>query len=49
MGKMEKSKVFSLLSEGSRNIYFKLTPLENVRYFSAIRGTAYSSVKDTVL
>ena len=38
MSKEEKNRTFALLSEGSRNIYYKLTPWENIKYFAAVRG-----------
>ena len=44
MTKKEKSQTFSLLSEGSRNLYFKLTPLENIKYFATLRGIPFESI-----
>jgi ABC-2 type transport system ATP-binding protein len=46
MTKKEKSQTFSLLSEGSRNLYYKLTPLENIKYFSTVRGISFESIKE---
>lgn len=34
--------------EGSRNIYWKLTPLENIRYYSGMRGIEYKAIKEKV-
>ncbi len=45
MNKKEKSQTFSLLSEGSRNLYYKLTPLENIKYFATLRGISFNSIK----
>lgn len=45
MTKKEKSQTFSLLSEGNRNLYYKLTPLENIKYFATLRGISFESIK----
>jgi ABC-2 type transport system ATP-binding protein len=45
MNKTKKSLMYAALSEGTRNIYWKLTPLENIRYFAALRGIAYKKIK----
>lgn len=34
--------------EGSRNIYLRLTPLENLYYFGALRGVSFSQLKKMV-
>ena len=44
MSKEEKNRTFALLSEGSRNIYYKLTPWENIKYFAAVRGIPFNAV-----
>lgn len=44
MSKEEKNRTFALLSEGSRNIYYKLTPWENIKYFAAVRGVPFNAV-----
>ncbi len=46
MTKKEKSQTFSLLSEGSRNLYYKLTPLENIKYFATLRGLSFETIKE---
>lgn len=45
MSKKEKNRTFALLSEGSRNIYYKLTPWENIKYFAAVRGVPFNAVR----
>ncbi|EPT33143.1 ABC transporter, ATP-binding protein [Bacteroidetes bacterium oral taxon 272 str. F0290] len=37
---------YSALFEGNRNIYWKLTPVENIQYFSALRGIKYRYIQD---
>jgi len=37
---------YTALFEGNRNIYWKLTPLENIKYFAGLRGIEYSSIKE---
>lgn len=44
----EKVKSFSAVLEGGRNIYWKLTAIENIKYFAAIRGIEYSAIKEHV-
>lgn len=44
----KQTEYFSALFEGNRNIYWKLTPIENVKYFSALRGIKYSKIEKTV-
>ena len=39
---------YSAMFEGNRNIYWKLSPIENIRYFSALRDINYLSIKDKV-
>ena len=41
----EKIKLFTAVLEGSRNIYWKLTVIENIQYFAALRGISYSNIK----
>lgn len=36
---------YSALFEGNRNIYWKLTPIENIQYFSALRGIRYKHIE----
>lgn len=45
MTKKEKCQMYSLLSEGNRNIYWKLSPIENIKYFSALRGIEYKKIE----
>lgn len=45
MTKKEKCQMYSLLSEGNRNIYWKLSPVENIQYFSALRGIEYKKIE----
>lgn len=49
MTKRNKSRLFSALLEGNRNIYWKLTPIENVRYFASLRGIQYKKIEKIVL
>lgn len=44
----EKVKLFSAVLEGSRNIYWKLTVIENIQYFASLRGINFSKIKDLV-
>lgn len=44
----EKAKLFSAVLEGSRNIYWKLTVIENIQYFASLRGINFSKIKDLV-
>ncbi|MDD3723108.1 MAG: ABC transporter ATP-binding protein [Lutibacter sp.] len=44
----EKVKLFSAVLEGSRNIYWKLTVIENIQYFASLRGISFSKIKDLV-
>lgn len=46
MGKAEKVRTFSALLEGNRNLYWKLTAIENVKYFAALRGISYSCISE---
>jgi ABC-2 type transport system ATP-binding protein len=39
-------KVLSAVLEGSRNVYWRLTPLENLHYFANLRGVSSSSIKE---
>lgn len=38
-------KDYSAVLEGNRNIFWKLTVVENIRYFAGLRGIKYSKVK----
>jgi ABC-2 type transport system ATP-binding protein len=38
-------KVLSAVLEGSRNVYWRLTPLENLHYFANLRGISSSSME----
>jgi len=38
-------KYYSAVLEGNRNIYWKLTVMENIRFFAQIRGLSWSSVR----
>jgi len=49
MTKAEKSLTYTVLSEGNRNIYWKLTPIENIRYFAALRGINYKQINNLSL
>ena len=40
-------KDYSAVLEGNRNIFWKLTVLENIRYFAGLRGIKFSMIKDT--
>lgn len=40
-----QTNYFTALFEGNRNIYWKLTPLENVKYFAGLRGVKYENIK----
>jgi ABC-2 type transport system ATP-binding protein len=46
MTRTEKVECYSAVLEGSRNIYWKLTAIENLKYFSALRGVKYSSIRE---
>jgi ABC-2 type transport system ATP-binding protein len=39
-------KDYSAVLEGNRNIYWKLTVLENIRFFAGLRGIKYSKIKN---
>jgi len=39
-------KVLSAVLEGSRNVYWRLTPLENLFYFANLRGVSSASIKE---
>ena len=39
-------KVLSAVLEGSRNVYWRLTPLENLHYFANLRGVSSASVNE---
>lgn len=41
-------KKLSAVLEGTRNIYWRLTPMENLFYFANLRGKSSSEVKDKV-
>lgn len=43
------TQYYTALFEGNRNIYWKLTPLENIQYFAGLRGMKYSIIKDYAL
>lgn len=36
---------FTALFEGNRNIYWKLTPIENIKYFAGLRGVKYNLIE----
>lgn len=42
------TQYYTALFEGNRNIYWKLTPLENIKYFAGLRGIKFNSIKDYV-
>lgn len=42
----EALKRLGVVFEGSRNIYLKLTPYENIRYFANIRGFETKQIKE---
>lgn len=44
--KGEGSNYYSALFEGNRNIYWKLTPLENLKYFASLRGVSFKSIQN---
>ena len=44
--KGEGAKYYSALFEGNRNIYWKLTPLENLKYFASLRGVPFKSIQN---
>ncbi|HBO27621.1 ABC transporter ATP-binding protein [Culturomica sp.] len=46
MNKAEKVKTYSALLEGNRNLYWKLTPIENINYFAALKGVKYSHISE---
>lgn len=39
-------KVLSAVLEGSRNVYWRLTPLENLYYFANLRGVSSASIRE---
>ncbi|MBI3395192.1 MAG: ABC transporter ATP-binding protein, partial [Spirochaetia bacterium] len=41
-------KKLSAVLEGTRNVYWRMTPLENLYYFANLRGVSTSDVKDRV-
>ncbi len=41
-------KELSAILEGTRNVYWRLTPLENLHYFANLRGISSHSIKDRV-
>ncbi|MBB6631392.1 ABC transporter ATP-binding protein [Clostridium algidicarnis] len=49
-GKSNKKSVdkISALFEGTRNLYWRLTPRENLRYFAGIRGLGGKNVEKTI-
>jgi len=42
-------KVLSAVLEGSRNVYWRLTPLENLYYFANLRGVRSNAVREKAL
>lgn len=34
--------------EGSRNVYWRLTPIENMIYFASLKGLSYKSIKNRI-
>ncbi len=38
-------KDYSAVLEGNRNVYWRLTPLENIRFFTGIRGIRFGTIK----
>ena len=42
-------KELSAVLEGSRNVYWRLTPLENLHYFANLRGVRSAAIKDRAL
>ena len=43
-----KISTYSALLEGSRNLYWKLTSIENIRYFASLRGILFSEIDEIV-
>ena len=41
-------KKLSAILEGTRNVYWRLTPLENLHYFANLRGIASSEIEEKV-
>lgn len=41
-------KHYSVLFEGNRNIYWKLTPTENIEFFAGLKGVSFTVIKDKV-
>lgn len=41
----QHTQYYTALFEGNRNIYWKLTPIENIKYFAGLRGVKYSSIE----
>lgn len=39
-------KDYSAVLEGNRNIYWKLTAVENIRYFAGLRGIKFNDIKE---
>ncbi len=39
-------KDYSAVLEGNRNVYWRLTPLENIRFFTGIRGIRFNAIKE---
>lgn len=50
LGKTNKkgSKYISALFEGTRNLYWRLTPTENLRYFAGIRGLGGKNIETKI-
>lgn len=44
----EALKRIGVVFEGSRNLYLKLTPYENLRYFANIRGRSTKEIKERI-
>lgn len=38
-------KDYSAVLEGNRNVYWRLSPLENIRFFTGIRGIRFDTIK----
>lgn len=49
MSKKDQAFTFSALLEGNRNLYWKLTPVENIKYFTSIRGINFSSIRNIAM
>lgn len=44
--KKEYIKNIGAVLEGNRNLYWKLTPLENIEYFASLRGINFKTIKE---